>query len=252
MSLERLIVMLEAIAEAGRPMSAAEIQRATGLPRPTCYRLIQSLASQRLIDAGEEDGRWVLGDRFYRIAMIGRSNADIRLATSPLIKDAAINDGETFFLSHLARNRVEIIHVETPKDPSVSYIHPGLGPRPMHACSCAKAIAAFSDAALQRRVIEGKLKSYTDRTKVSADDVEAEFEKIREHGFAECVEEIEVGIASVAAPVLMSETTVPFAVGTIGPIRRFTEQRRAELGETLLDIAAHVRTKVETSFGPGV
>ena len=248
MNLERLITVLEAVAAAGGPMSVAAIQRATGLPRPTCYRLVQALASQRLLDASEDAGHWMLGDRFYRIAMVGRSNADIRLATSPLIQEAANDDGDTFFLSRLAENTVEIIHVETPEDQGVSFIHPGLGPRPMHACSCAKAIAAFSDPGLQRQVIQGRLKSYTSRTKVTGEDVEAEFETIRKRGFAECVEEIEVGIASVAAPVLMSDAVAPFAVGTIGPIRRFTEGRRKRLGQRLVEIAGQVRTTVEAGL----
>lgn len=121
----------------------------------------------------------------------------------------------------------------------------------MHACSCSKAIAAFSDPALQRRIIEGRLKSYTDQTKTVGDDVEAEFAQIRKRGYAECVEEIEVGVASVAAPVLMHDASVPFSIGATGPIRRFTQSRRAELGEKLIAIAGQVRNTVESSLTSG-
>lgn len=248
MNLERLIAVLEAVAAAGRPVSASEVQGVTGLPRPTCYRLIQTLATHRFLDSVEGDGRWLLGDRFKRIAMMGRSDADIRLATAPLIKEAAIADGDAYFLSRFRNNSVEIIHVETPDDPKASFIHPGLGRRPMHACSCSKAIAAFSDAALQHRIIDGALKAYTDRTKIDAADLAAEFAAIRARGFAECVEEIEIGVASVAAPVHMADASVPFSIGAIGTIRRFTDTRRSRLGEKLIGLADQVRNTIVTGY----
>ena len=61
MHLERLISLLEIIAVAGRPISAADLQRATGLPKPSCYRLIQTLVEQKLVDQPGEDGKYVIG-----------------------------------------------------------------------------------------------------------------------------------------------------------------------------------------------
>ena len=58
MHLDRLMSVLEAVALAGRPVSAANVVEATGLPRPTCYRLIQSLSDQRLLDE-VDPGRYV-------------------------------------------------------------------------------------------------------------------------------------------------------------------------------------------------
>ena len=43
MHLDRLIAILELVAVAGRPVTASEIQKATGLPKPTCYRMMQTL-----------------------------------------------------------------------------------------------------------------------------------------------------------------------------------------------------------------
>ena len=245
MKLDRLTTILETVAAAGRPVSATAIQRATGLPRPTCYRLIQTLASKEFLDCHDDQGGWVIGSRIKRIAMMGQTDADVLGATIPLIRETTIANGDTVFLSRLRANSVEIIHVETPDDPKVSYIHPGLGRRPMHACSCSKVIAAYSDMSLQEQIADKELKAYTQRTKTTASDIRAEFSAIRQRGFAECVEEIEVGIASVAAPVHMAEAIVPFSVGAIGPIRRFTERRRSRLGKELVALADRVRVTLQ-------
>ncbi len=62
MHLERLINLLEIIAVIGRPVSATEVQVVSGLPKPTCYRLVQTLQEQGLIEEPNGDGRFVIGD----------------------------------------------------------------------------------------------------------------------------------------------------------------------------------------------
>jgi len=68
MHLDRLIAVLESVAIAGRPISAAELHQMSGLPRPTCYRLLQMLSEQGLLDGSDEDNRYIIGDRLVRIA----------------------------------------------------------------------------------------------------------------------------------------------------------------------------------------
>jgi len=248
MHLERLISVLETVSLTGRNISAAEVQRLTNLPRPTCYRLIQTLVSHGLLDNASEKGTFKLGDRFKRIALMGRTDADMRLAAAGILKEAAVTSNDAYFLSRMRNNGVEIIHVETPDDPSVSFINPGLGFRPMHACSCSKAIAAFSDDGFQCQILKRSMKAYTENTKTDAESLKAEFQEIRTKGFAECVQEIEVGISSVAAPVLLRGGAVPFSIGTIGSIRRFTQDRRARLGKELIGIADEIRNRMEVGY----
>jgi DNA-binding IclR family transcriptional regulator len=244
MHLSRIIAVLEAVAVAGRPLSAPELQRATGLPRPTCYRLLQTLAEHRLLDDPEGNSRYLVGERLIRIALLGKPDADVRHAAAPAMKDAAIDIGEAVFLSRYRNKGVEIIHVETPVDPARAYIHPGLGYRPMHACSCSKAIAAFAEADFREDILDGPLKAYTEHTKVAPDALRAEFAGIQARGYAECVEEIEMGVSSVAAPIRVGTIGATFSLGATGPIRRFTSAHRASIGTDLIERAAKVATAI--------
>jgi len=83
MHLDRLIAILEMIAVAGRPLSVAEVQKATGLPKPTCYRLMQTLQEQRLVDDPDGSSRFVIGERLIRIALLGKSDVDVRRCSAP-------------------------------------------------------------------------------------------------------------------------------------------------------------------------
>lgn len=245
MHLDRLISVLETVAIAGRPISASELQKATGLPRPTCYRLLQTLAEHRLLDDPEGNARYLVGDRLIRIALMGKSDVDVRHAAAPTMKDAATEFGESVFLSRFRNKGVEIIHVETPADPARAHIHPGLGYRPMHACSCSKAIAAFAEAGFRDDILKGSLKPYTEHTKTTAELLRQEFLDIRQRGYAECVEEIELGVSSVAAPITLSNVGATFSVGATGPVRRFTGAYRTKIGAQLIQVAAKVTSAIQ-------
>ena len=146
------------------------------------------------------------------------------------LREAADQFGEAVFLSRFRNKGVEIIHVETPQDAARSFVHPGLGFRPMHACSCSKVIAAFAEDGFREEILNGPMRRYTPQTKHDPEALRAEFEDIRMTGYAECVEEIEVGVSSVAAPIRIGNIGATFSIGATGPVRRFTTRRRAEIG----------------------
>ncbi len=248
MHLDRLIAVLETVAIAGRAVSAADVQRATGLPRPTCYRLLQTMAEHRLLDEPDGGSRYLVGERLKRIAILGQSNVDVCQAAAPTLSETAIEFGEAVFLSRFRDKKVEIIHVETPADSARSFVHPGLGNRPMHACSCSKAIAAFADQELQSEILSGPRRAYTEHTKTQPAEIEREFAAIRDRGFAECVEEVEVGISSVAAPIRIGNLGVPFSVGATGPIRRFTDLHREKIGTKLIEVADQITANLQLAL----
>lgn len=238
MHIGRLIQVLETVAVAGRPVSAGELQLATGLPRPTCYRLLQTLAEHRLLDEPDAASRYMIGERLVRIALLGQSDIDVCKATAPTLRAAAIEFGEAVFLSRFRETGVEIIHVETPADQTRSFVHPGLGDRPMHACSCSKAIAAFAEVSFCDKILTGPMRAFTEHTKTSKDLVAQEFAAIRRRGYAECVEEVELGVSSVAAPVRVGNIGVTFSIGATGPIRRFNAAHRKKIGKRLIEISS--------------
>lgn len=247
MVLDRLINVLEAIAMAGRPLTANEVHELTELPLPTCYRLLTMLKDQRLLDNSNDSKRYVIGERLVRIALLAKTDTDVCQITAPVLKKATHDFGEAVFLSRFREKGVSIIHVETPADPAVSYIHPGLGYRPMHACSCSKVIAAFADNTFRETILDGPMKAYTDQTHTTRAELQAEFAEIQKQGYAECVEEIEIGVSSVAAPVHLDHAGAVFSVGAIGPIRRFTQPHRKQLGKKLTLLASEVSSSIKIS-----
>lgn len=71
MKLDRLKSVLEAITDAGGSVSPSEVQQATGLPRPTCYRLLQLLTDHRLLDKSPTSAAYQIGARLKHIVLMG-------------------------------------------------------------------------------------------------------------------------------------------------------------------------------------
>ena len=200
MHLARVMKVLEAVATAGRPITASEVQQLTDLPRPTCYRLLQSMQAEQLLDE-VSSGRFIVGESLVRLAILGQTDVDICRSAAPTLQRAADDLGEAVFLSRFRNTGVEIIHVEVPGDAKRSFVHPGLGFRPMHACSCSKVIAAFADDPFRQEILSGPMRSFTEYTRCDPQSLSREFDQILSSGYAECVQEIELGVSSVAAPV---------------------------------------------------
>ena len=236
MHLARVMKVLEAVAMAGRPVTASEVQQLTDLPRPTCYRLLHSMQAEQLLDE-VSSGRFIVGESLVRLALLGQTDVDICRSAAPTLQRAADDLGEAVFLSRFRNRGVEIIHVEVPSDAKRSFVHPGLGFRPMHACSCSKVIAAFADDTFRQDILSGPMRSFTEYTRCDPQRLSHEFDQILSSGYAECVQEIELGVSSVAAPVQIGSVGALYSIGATGPVRRFTKDRRAQIGEQLCQMA---------------
>lgn len=227
MHLERLTLILEIIGQK-EEATVADICAHSDLPKPSAYRLVQDLVGVGLIEPVAK-GRFAIGTRLKRISQSDQSDVTLIEMIGPMLKQAATDHGVAFFLSRLRGKAVEIIHVETPET-GVSYLHPGLGKRPLHACSCSKAVAAFNPDLNLIQGLEGRLKAYTEFTLTTVEDLATEFARIRTRGYAECVEEIERGMCSVASPIGESGFGATLSVGATGSVRVFTPEFRVKIG----------------------
>lgn len=239
MHLERLAVILEIVGQKGEA-SVGEICAHSDIPKPTAYRLVNDLADAGLLDSVAR-GRYAVGNRLRRVTEASQSDRLLLETIAPALREMADAHGVACFVSRLRGRSVEIIHVETPRT-GVSFLHPGLGKRPLHACSCSKAIAAFSPDIAD--AMTGRMKAYTEFTLTDPDHLGDELERIRRIGYAECVEEIERGMCSVAAPLGANGQPPTLSIGATGSVRVFTPVFRARMGDALILLAGELSDRI--------
>ncbi|MFD3191304.1 IclR family transcriptional regulator [Sedimentitalea sp. HM32M-2] len=220
---ERLIQLLEAIAGAPAPVSVRDLTGITGLPKATIYRNVASLVECGFLDEVDGGSRYMLGIRFVRIALTGKSDSHVIRAVSALMQRTVEDLGETAFFARYRAGRVDIVAVETPSDPAISYIHPGLGPRPVHACSSAKAIAAYISDDMRAEMLDARPIRFNPETITDPNLLERELNQVRRDGYAMCRGEIDEGVTSVAVPVHVERLGAVFSIGVVGPSARVTQ-----------------------------
>jgi DNA-binding IclR family transcriptional regulator len=102
---------------------------------------------------------------------------------------------------------------------------------PLHATSNGKVLLAHLAADERGRLLSRVLPRLTPRTITDPRILEKQLRRVLQDGYAFTLEELEVGLNAVAAPIYGADGRVLAAVSVAGPSYRVTPQRLTELGE---------------------
>ncbi|MEU5637499.1 IclR family transcriptional regulator, partial [Streptomyces rishiriensis] len=112
---------------------------------------------------------------------------------------------------------------------------------PLHATSSGKILLAHLPARERAALLsEAGLKKVTQRTITSKAKLEKNLADARERGYAWTLEELEIGLHAMAAPVRDRDGRVIAALSASGPSYRLTEERLHELSPILLKGAEEI------------
>jgi DNA-binding IclR family transcriptional regulator len=118
---------------------------------------------------------------------------------------------------------------------------------PLHASSAGKLVLAdLDDAELDAWLAAAPLGSYTDATVIDAVSLRRELRRVRDQGWAELVDELEDGLASLSVPVRRPDGSLAGMIGLSGPTFRLGRARRRELLPGVRAAAA----EIEKALGP--
>lgn len=217
----------------------------TGLPRSTVARTLRTLADTGLVDeTGERT--WLLGHELIRLARTAdpsRKLVDAAHPTLQRLRDAA---GESALLAVPRGLPGMEILLQVDPERHVGVANWVGADVPLHASSAGKLVLAeLGEGELGAWLDASPLPRFTDKTITDAGALRAELELVRRQGWAEFVDELEVGLASMSAPVRMRGGLLLGIVGVSGPTFRLTRARRRELLPLVLGAAAAVEGAYE-------
>jgi len=222
-TIDRAAQLLTLVLEAEEPRGLTELAGDAALPKSTASRLLGALERQGLVQQRGRRGSFEPGPVMLRFAHRGQL---VELA-QPHLEALSEVSGETINLAVPSPLGVEhLAQVE-----SRHFLGTGqwVGRRvPFHCTAVGKVLMAFGGAD------PGPLEPLTPVTIVDADALATELDRVRRDGFATAVDELEVGLSSLAAPVGDGMA----ALSISGPTLRLDAQHMAELQPTLIHEAA--------------
>jgi DNA-binding IclR family transcriptional regulator len=233
--LQKLFIVLEAFSELGDPMALARLTEATGLPKPTIYRVVQTMVDLGYLSQDPASG---LYSRTSAFEWLGRGclPGHLRQLYRPAMEALRDRFDESFVLIVLAGLKIDcLLAVET-----TQLLRCMVGPRrglPWQVTAGGRAIAAFLPLAEREDLIaRSDMQPRTPQTVRSKRQLRAKLDEIRADGWAAQAQESEIGVSAVAVPLFEGDRPIA-ALAAVVPHVRMTETLRRQMIQALLAAA---------------
>ena len=193
-TVRKALEMIEAFAEAGKPLGVTEISRRLKAHKSTAYRILQALCQKGYIHQDPLTEKYYLGLKILRVGAGILEQVSFREIGREVLKTLAHETSQTVRLAVLERNEVVYIEHVDGKDPLRLHLH--IGSRgPVYCTAAGKAILAFLPVKEREEILSQcpftllTSKTIKDRTRFTT-----ELEGVRKTGFSISNEEFREGI----------------------------------------------------------
>ncbi|MEO5834563.1 MAG: IclR family transcriptional regulator [Nakamurella sp.] len=228
-SVDRALTILELLAADGE-LGVTQIAGLLGVHKSTASRLLATLEAHGLAEQLPDRGRYQLGVGLLRLAGSTRVRLDIVRESRPISRRLAADTGETVNLVILSGT--ETLYLDQVEGPSALQIYHWVGRRnPLHATANGRVLLAHASKAEQDAIIGAisdqrhRLPALTPHTLTSPDDLRSALTEVRRRGYDLAIDELEVGLTAVAAPVRAADGSVIGSLSVSGPGFRLTADR---------------------------
>jgi DNA-binding IclR family transcriptional regulator len=236
--IERMIGLLDVLADYPDPVSLKELSSATGLHPSTAHRILNDLVLKRFVDRAEP-GTYRLGMRLLELGNIVKSRLNVREASLDFMRALHRKTHQTVNLS--VRQGDEIVYIDRSySERSGMQVVRAIGGRaPLHLTSTGKLFLSADDPKMVRAyaIRTGRAghnkNSITDLVKL-----ERELSLVRARGYARDNEELELGVRCMAAGIRDDSGKLIAGLSISAPADRLQEDWIADLINTANEISA--------------
>jgi IclR family acetate operon transcriptional repressor len=231
-AVDRSADLLLRVLESEEPVALTELASASGIPKSTASRLVSALERRGLIEQDGQRGRLRPGPAILRVAERGMLERNVVELARPTLDALAQASGETINLAVPGRHGVE--HVAQVDSRHFLGTGQWLGRLVDYHCTAVgKVFMAFGRATLATQ----PLAKHAPGTITDPRRLRSELEAVRRTECATAVDELEPGLAAMAAPVYGARGDVIAALSITGPTLRMTPLRILELQPVLIEEA---------------
>jgi IclR family transcriptional regulator, KDG regulon repressor len=225
-------------------IGVSELARRLDLGKSTVHRLLQSLAAEGLVEQDPGTGGYRLGLPVFELGEAVRSHLDLHAACGPVLATLREQTGESSQVGVLDGR--EVVYIERLESSYTLRLFTETGRRvPVHCTSSGKVLLAFLPESRRAAVLAGhELIALTPQTITDPDAFAAELSAVRRRGWSDAVNEREVGVASVAAPIRDHTGTVVAAISIGAPTARLPAVQRRRMAGLVRDAGEAVSRRL--------
>lgn len=210
--------VLQLVADAPEPPTAADLTRDSGFPRPTLHRIVAALQAEGLLCPGSRAGTLVLGPRLIELASRSWGRSDLRLAASEALEQLRDTTGETVHLAVHSGGRM--VYIDKLESPSAVRMASRIGASvALHSTAVGKAYLAGLPAARREALLASlELTALTPKTVTTLQALRRQLDTVQAVGWSVDDEENEADIQCFGAAIV-GDHGMPVAAVSVSTLR---------------------------------
>lgn len=226
--------VLKAFLTREESIGVSELARRLGLGKSAVHRLLTTLVAEGLVEQDPHTGGYRLGIVVYELGEAVKVHMDLHAAAGPVLVQLREQTGESSQIGVLDGD--EVVYVDRLESAHSLRLFTETGRRvPAHGTSSGKVLLAHRPDAEREAFLARPLAALTPHTVTDPAALRDLLAAVRARGWAEAVNEREIGVASIAAPIRDLHGAVVAAVSIGAPVARFGAVPRRRHARALVE-----------------
>lgn len=227
-ALQRGLRLLGLFTAAERGLTATELARRSGLPISTVHRFLVNLESSGFLTYSNS-GTYHLGVACFSLGQAALGQFDIRRISLRYLQNLNQQTRETVHLT--VRHGLSVVYVDKLDSPEPLRIHSRIGASvPLYCTAVGKVLLAYMLEAERENILaQLDLQRFTPNTIRNLHELKTQLQHVRRAGYACDIEEHELHIRCVAAPIWDHAGAVSASLSITAPAVRMSVTRLRQL-----------------------
>jgi DNA-binding IclR family transcriptional regulator len=227
-ALQRGLRLLQLFSQSPRGLTAKQVAGFSRLPVSTVHRFLANLVTAGFLSCDGE-GIYHLGVACFAIGQAAVGQLDIRRLSLPFLRELNQQTRETIHLT--VRHGLSAVYVEKLDSPEPLRIHSRIGASvPLYCTAVGKVMLAYLPQEERDRLLQAiEVKRLTPNTVGSLQELQTELYRVRKNGYACDLEEHEMHIRCIAAPIWDHTGSVQSSLSITAPVVRMPVTRLRQL-----------------------
>jgi DNA-binding IclR family transcriptional regulator len=213
-----------------------DIREQAGLPKATSFRLVKTLENQKYLAYDPKKGTYHLGSNMLRAAYLTLSHSELVRISGPFVQKLAEMTTETVDLSVWTDQGAMIVHTVYTSRPFRPNNPPGMVMKGLANVHSKLYVALGPESEWPQAIAE----SSVPRTRYTITEPEKlmnELIKVRREGVAFGLQEHNLGMCAVGAPVFGAGSEMRAALAVVVPSERFGPSDMRDYATAVSDVA---------------
>ena len=238
-ALQRGLKLLSLFAGPDITYSATQLGKVSGLPTSTLHRFLRNLQSADFLSV-DEAGNYHLGMACVSLGQAAIGQLDVRRLSLPHLQELNHRTRETVHLT--VRIGLSAVYVEKLDSPEPLRIHSRIGAMvPLYCSAVGKVLLAYLPETEQAKLLDQlEIKRFTASTVGNLQELQTELRKVRKTGYACDLEEHEIHIRCIAAPIWDHGGNVNASLSITGPAFRMSLARLRQLAPLMQEVGLKI------------